>query len=554
MTTASIEASEFPVPADLDGFWMFDQVHAPRPLTPLSAEILLAGLTEGFCSAMREVGYPLGLVMRTVNSYGYIALLPHDDPAGVGNGGQDVEQLTRGEPVGAALMERLGERWEHEWLPSILPGLERLRTLDYGALSDDALLDTLDDLRRDLAARWRIHGYLLFTYQAASTFDDFYRETFSPADVTEPYQLLSGFQTRTFDANRGLWRLSRTVRNDAQLTRLFGETTASNQLSALEGSEAGRAFLIELRTYLEELGWRADAILELAAPMWREDLAIPLNALRGLIDRGDEEDPDLRLQRIAERRERLLAAARARLGDDPERLARFDALYERARHHVTVDENHNFYIDQMGNAGLRRPVLELGRRLVGHGVVDGVDDVFLLTMVQIVDGLHGVDQHAQVARQRADLAYWATVTPPPTIGEPPPDDELDPFIMAMIKVDTPPEPQVQTQTVIRGTPASPGIARGRARVARSLEEASSIRPGQILVCEMTLPPWSVLFSTISAVVADTGGILSHCATVAREYGIPCVVGTTVGTTVLKDGMLLEVNGTTGEVQILGGPG
>ena len=123
--------------------------------------------------------------------------------------------------------------------------------------------------------------------------------------------------------------------------------------------------------------------------------------------------------------------------------------------------------------------------------------------------------------------------------------------MAMMKVDTPPEPQVQTPTVIRGTPASPGRARGRAKVARSLEEASTIKPGQILVCEMTLPPWSVLFATIGAVVADTGGILSHCATVAREYGIPCVVGTTVGTTTLRDGMLLEVNGTTGEIKILG---
>ena len=67
---------------------------------------------------------------------------------------------------------------------------------------------------------------------------------------------------------------------------------------------------------------------------------------------------------------------------------------------------------------------------------------------------------------------------------------------------------------------------------------------------MTLPTWSVIFATISAVVTDTGGILSHSATVAREYGIPCVVGTSVGTTAIQDGMLLEVNGTTGEVRII----
>src|SRR5688572_3877604 len=334
---APAHAVHFPVPDDLDGFWMFDQVHAPRPLTPLSVEILLAGLTEGFRSAMREVGYPLGLVMRTVNSYGYIALVPHESTGGV-----DGAPPAWDERAGAALMERVGERWEHEWLPSILPGLERLRTLDYGALADDALLAALDDLRRDLVARWRIHGYLLFTYQAASMFDDFYLGTFSPADVTEPYQLLSGFQTQTFFANRGLWRLSRVVRSSAALSRLFAETVPERRLTALEASEEGRALLGALRAYLEEFGWRCDAILELAEPMWREDLAIPLNALRGLVERDDAEDPDARLRRIAERRERLLAAARARLADDPERLTRFDALYEQARHHVIVDENHNF--------------------------------------------------------------------------------------------------------------------------------------------------------------------------------------------------------------------
>ena len=66
---------------------------------------------------------------------------------------------------------------------------------------------------------------------------------------------------------------------------------------------------------------------------------------------------------------------------------------------------------------------------------------------------------------------------------------------------------------------------------------------------MTMPPWTPLFSTVAAVVADTGGVLSHCAIVSREYGLPCVVGTIVGTSVLKDGMLLTVDGSKGIVRI-----
>jgi pyruvate,water dikinase len=537
----------FPVPDDLDGFWMLDAVHAPRPITPLSEEILVRALNDGFSAGLREVGYPLSMRFRALSSYVYAAFLPHAASAGDGPQPPVLDEDAR-----AALIASLGERWEREWLPSILPGLERLRTLDYGSLSDDALLATVGELRHDLFERWKIHGVLLFTYQAASAFEDFYRATFDPADPMEPYLLLNGFPTRSFEADRGLWRLSRIVNRSAVLRRLFAETPPSGRIAALEGCLEGRSLLADLRSHLDEFGWRIDAILELAEPTWREDLRIPLNALHGLVGLDETGDPEERLQRTAEQRERLLAQARARLAGDPERLARFDTLYAPARNHVVLDEDHNVYIDQMGNAGLRFPVLELGRRLVGRGALDLLDDVFMLTMAEIEAGLQGVEQRAVAAARRAELACRATIAPPQTIGEPPPDGEVDPLIAAMIKIDAPPPLQPRTATVLWGTPASAGTARGRARVARSLEEASSVRPGQILVCEMTLPPWSVLFATISAVVADTGGILSHCATVAREYGIPCVVGTTVGTTVIRDGMLLEVNGSTGEVEILEG--
>ncbi len=83
----------------------------------------------------------------------------------------------------------------------------------------------------------------------------------------------------------------------------------------------------------------------------------------------------------------------------------------------------------------------------------------------------------------------------------------------------------------------------------SLAEASKVQPGDVLVCELTMPPWTPLFSTVSAVVSDTGGVLSHSAVVSREYRIPCVVGTIIGTSVIKDGMLLTVDGSKGIVRI-----
>ncbi len=106
-------------------------------------------------------------------------------------------------------------------------------------------------------------------------------------------------------------------------------------------------------------------------------------------------------------------------------------------------------------------------------------------------------------------------------------------------------------SIITGVAASPGTAQGTAKVVRSLVEASKLQQGDIMVCEMTVPPWVPLFATVSAVVADSGGILSHCAIVAREFGLPAVVGTRVGTTIIRDGMTVTVDGTKGLVRIEG---
>ena len=103
--------------------------------------------------------------------------------------------------------------------------------------------------------------------------------------------------------------------------------------------------------------------------------------------------------------------------------------------------------------------------------------------------------------------------------------------------------------VITGVAASPGSVQGKAKVVRSLVEASKLQQGDIMVCEMTVPTWVPLFATVSGIVADSGGILSHCAIVAREFHLPCVVGTRVGTEVIKDGWTITIDGTKGMVRI-----
>jgi pyruvate,water dikinase len=103
---------------------------------------------------------------------------------------------------------------------------------------------------------------------------------------------------------------------------------------------------------------------------------------------------------------------------------------------------------------------------------------------------------------------------------------------------------------IHGSAGSAGTVRGTARIIGSIAEAGRLQPGDILVAETTAPPWTPLFATVAAVVTDTGGVLSHCAVVAREYGIPAVVGTQIATVAIRDGDTIEVDGDAGIVRIV----
>jgi pyruvate,water dikinase len=104
--------------------------------------------------------------------------------------------------------------------------------------------------------------------------------------------------------------------------------------------------------------------------------------------------------------------------------------------------------------------------------------------------------------------------------------------------------------VLRGAAGSSGRVRAVARIVRTLAQADRLAAGDVLVAPTTAPPWTPLFAVASAVVTDTGGVLSHCAIVAREYGIPAVVGARGATTTLRDGDLVEVDGDAGTVRVV----
>jgi pyruvate,water dikinase len=543
--TSARTNESFPVPDDIEGFWLWDKIHATRPMTPLSDEMVFSPIGPGFTVALGEVACPAGMASRAINGYAYAAFYALD------LGSETIEKrLERYTKDLDEIVPQVGRLWTEEWLPSIMPQLEKARTTDVTALSDADLWKFVEEQMANVQYRWTIHGRINLVLIAASWFADFYKETFAPEDPTEPYLLLQGVMTKSIETGRGLWRLSRIVAASPALTRLFQETDSRSLEAELEKTEEGRRFLAELTAWLVDFGWRSDLVYDIADPTWIEDHSIALNTLQGFVQLGDDADPDAHFEESVKRRESLVARRRADLANDPAKLKRFNDLYEAARWNLPLTEDHNFWIDQMGITLLRRPALELGRRLVERGAIADKNDVFYLYLADIREGMAGKDQRALVLQRKDDLARWGKMVPPLGIGEQPPPTG-DPFEEALlfkmfgfglIEPD-------RESDIITGIPASPGAIQGTAKVCITLSEASKLQKGDIMFCEQTLPPWTPLFSTVAAVVADTGGVLSHCAIVAREYRLPAVVGTVIGTKTVKDGWTVTVDGSKGVVRI-----
>jgi pyruvate,water dikinase len=389
---------------------------------------------------------------------------------------------------------------------------------------------------------------------AMSMFSDLYRDLFGDTNALDAYRLLQGFDNKSLETDRALWQLSRKARALPWVRETLTWRAEHEVLTALEQHDDGRVFLGELRAFLEEYGRRADKFTMIGVPSWIEDPAPVIRNLKDYITQPDR-DPMQDMARLAEARERLLAEARERLQGYPQPVVgQFGFFLKAAQEATVLQEDHNFWIDQRSMYEVRQVALEFGRRLAAAGVIAEAGDVVYLDIEELratAAGLPLIDRREQIAARKAEMEHFRTIAPPPAVGTLPPGAPPDnPVNRAITRFfGGPPQPAAQPG-LLRGNAGSPGKVRGVAKVVRSLAEAGKLKRDDILVAETTAPPWTPLFATAAAVVTDTGGILSHCAVVAREYGIPAVVGIGMATTAIRDGQVIEVDGDAGIVRII----
>jgi pyruvate,water dikinase len=522
--------------------WYWDQMHFPRAVTPLTATTDLPCMVEGFTRAWEELSRPLVSTRAiVVNGYVYFADIPFEGTA--------EEQHRRERAFENEVSRRaatLLRDWRNEFLPQISEQIERLRVFDYGAASTAQILDLLHQAREMRRDQWRIHDLVVVPAVAvASQFVDLYASLFGPGREHEAGLLLQGFPNLSLEADRALWLLAQRARESGLAARVIATTAPEHALKTLQAAPEAAELLSALDAFLDRYGWRTDDF-ELADPTWREAPAAVLALIQRILDSGAD-DPLIHFEHAVAVRDRLTALAREQLSGDVGAWQRFVRALDRAQQYLPAQEDHNYPIDQYGRTVLRLPLLELGRRFVMAGVLDRPDDVFFLTVDEVsryvMEGMREPQQQT-VAIRKADWESWRRLSPPPYLGAPPPEPSPSGRRFWGATAEQP-----LAGPSLRGQPASAGRVTGTARVVLSLEEGSRLQPGDILVCRTTLPAWTALFGTVAAVVADSGGTLSHCAIVAREYGVPCVVGTRIGTIAIRDGQRITVDGTTGTVEL-----
>ncbi len=340
--------------------------------------------------------------------------------------------------------------------------------------------------------------------------------------------LLTGALTRTEQANRGLENLADLVRADAALTGAFDDLDPAHLLDVIRTEAHFAAFARHFDAFLNEYGHRETVSLVLSSsPTWADAPEAVLGLVKVLIPaKRAAQNP------AADALNELMAHPALRVGW----LRRLTvAAVEGSRTGTAFRDDSHFYLTSLLPT-LRRAYAELGERLHEAGVIQQPSDVYQLRFEELSGIRDPARLQPEQKRRYSDAVAARAARRAELEGVP----LLDADALFAGR-------QAAAGALVTGMGASRGTATGRVRVITDPSGFGTLRSGEVLVCPYTNPAWTPLFQRAAGVVVDAGGMASHAAIVAREYGVPAVMGTGTGTQVLTDGQLVTVDGTRGIV-------
>lgn len=494
--------------------------HMPLPPFPMDIALVLIPTVRTILSALRSAGFSTPNPQDTIVEIddGVVQLIPPR----IRPTRRAVLRSPAKLPTVARWLRTRTESWRARSEATLLGPARRVDAEDLSTLSDDELIARIDRLMHTLGelmpTRFGALPRGMLAEQAARLLLRLAVGT--DRSVKLHTDLMSSVPCVTTRSNAELDRLTVVVRETPELYQAYQEEEPARVAERLRESETGRAFLTEVHDYLAVYGFREMSIFTVGLPPLRETPEVVHRMLQGRMQHGrDGSRPDTD----------RFARARAALSADDRLGARLLApliarLVDAARDAVGFREDSHYQII-MVLAVTRRVVLELGRRLVQRDSLDEPGDVAYLDLDEVQNLEPAVARTTVSRRKQARAAALDHYT----------------FIPAELMAAD------GADDGVHGTPASRGTAVGPARIVRDESQFATLRSGEVLVCPYTNPTWTPLFSLASAVVVDTGGAASHAAIVAREHGIPAVMGTGNGTRVLTDGQRVIVDGDAGSV-------
>jgi phosphohistidine swiveling domain-containing protein len=416
------------------------------------------------------------------------------------------------------------------------------RPLD--AVSDGEIVAYIHDLVLVTASRLLNYDFLMIalirlTYQALTSLLERY---FGEETEEIRSKLISGVTGNvTMETNKRIWDLARVAKASPAVRDALQRYGDRELKAQLEQTPEGREFLDALQHFLSEYGHR-EIRMDILYPTWGEDATPVLSFIRGYLSADEAQSPHRQQARLVAQRQELTQAVTERLKQDLRGRVLITPIFRwvlsMTQTHTRERDTMHFELTRLFPA-FRRLLLELGRRWRERGLIDERDDIFFLTLEEL-DEIAAAPRSMQVTVQARRAEFEANKHRPwPDIVRGTEE------IYSAASAGTAPEAAAEGQ--LRGVAGSPGLVTGVARVIRAPEEFDRFHNGEILVAPLTNPVWTPLFAMAGGLVTEVGGILSHGAIVAREYGIPAVMSVAGATKQVRDGQRITVDGNKGLV-------
>lgn len=354
-------------------------------------------------------------------------------------------------------------------------------------------------------------------------------------------KLISGVTGNvTMVSNMQLWDLAQLAKASLEVSDAIRQYRGDELFQQLEDTFDGRAFLDELKKFLKMFGHR-EVRLDIYYPTWCEDPSPVFDFIRGYLDLGKGQNPHSQQKNLSRQRQEIKEKVRERLSQESKgrflTWPLFRWLLDNIEFHTRERDTVHFEMTRIIPA-FRRFLHELGKRWTQRGLLTETNQIFFLTfdeMKSMADRPKFLGEIAQRRQEEFEInkhRAWPDV------------------IRGGREIFSQQASQGKDEAGrLEGVAGSPGVVTGRARVIRGPEEFFRLQPGEILVAPITNPVWTPLFAIAGGVITEVGGILSHGAIVAREYGIPAVMSIAAATRCGLDGQTVMVDGNRGWVYL-----